>query len=259
VLADSEPDASDATRPTEGTTMSMLKNIAALIDSAKTLRQIAEEQENLELKSRIVDEISKLQEIREQVHAGGAQTAPPGLTNAGAGEDPAPGLLDNQSHAVRLEPPKDSDTYSIAANEETDKATDESSDTDVDIPIATGAQDTEELTEEQRFMLAESRIAELEPLHQSILRKMNDVLTDDQKRTKSVASKAGRKAGLAGKELQKSVMTALLLSEEQQQQMVEARKELQRVRMAIAKQVEGLLDKGQLDEVLKGGTPTSKN
>ena len=243
--------------------MSMLDTIAALIDSAKALRQIADETNNLELKSRIVDEISKLQEIREQVHTGDAQTTVP----APSSEASTPSLLDNQSATVRLEPPKDSDTYSLASSTE-DQAnttaavgtpTDESSDTDVDIPTITGAQDTEELTEEQRFMLAESRIAELEPLHQSILRKMNDILTDEQKRTKLVASKTGRKAGLSGKELQKSVVTALKLTAEQQQEMVAARKELQQVRLAIAKQVEGLLDKGQLDEVLRGGSPTSKN
>ena len=247
--------------------MSILKNIAALIDSAKALRQIAEEVENLEIKSKIVDEISKLQEIREQVHAGDTATDTPQLATGEAAEQRSASLLDNQSPTVRLEPPKDSDTYSLAASEEstaaeqtdgpaTDKGT---SDTDVDIPVSTGPQDTEELTEHQRFILAESRIAELEPLHQSILRKMNDVLTDEQVRTNSVATKSGRKAGLKGKELQKSVMDALKLSEEQQKQMSAARKELQQVRIAIAKQVESLLDKGQLDEVLRGGTPSSKN
>lgn len=247
--------------------MSILKNIAALIDSAKSLRQIAEEVENLEIKSRIVDEISKLQEIREQVHAGDTTTATSSLAASEPGEQRSSSLLDNQSPTVRLEPAKDADTYSIAANEETTPSGETNgptsakgtSDTDVDIPVSTGAQDTEELTEQQRFMLAESRIAELEPLHQSILRKMNDVLTEEQLQTKSTAAKSGRKAGLKGKELQKSVMDALQLTEEQQTHMAEGRKELQRVRMAIAKQVEGLLDKGQLDDMLRGGTPSSKN
>jgi hypothetical protein len=49
--------------------MSVLDAIGGLIDSAKRLRSLAEELQSVELKSRIVDEIVRLQELREQAFA----------------------------------------------------------------------------------------------------------------------------------------------------------------------------------------------
>ncbi|HUG91941.1 MAG TPA: hypothetical protein VML55_13970, partial [Planctomycetaceae bacterium] len=105
--------------------------------------------------------------------------------------------------------------------------------------------------EQQRFVLAEQRILEIEPLHQAALRKMNEILTEEQRRIKAETTRAGMKAGKKGRDLQQSVMAALGLSAEQQQRMAAARKELLDVRQAIGRQVEGLLSKDQLERMLQ--------
>jgi hypothetical protein len=121
------------------------------------------------------------------------------------------------------------------------------------LPAAAGpaSASTDGLSEEQRVSLAEQRIAELEPLHQAALRKMNEILTDDQRRVKAEATRTGMKAGKKGRDLQQSVMAALQLTGDQQQRMAAARKELLEVRQAIGRQVEGLLSKEQLEQMLQ--------
>jgi hypothetical protein len=115
---------------------------------------------------------------------------------------------------------------------------------------------SQDLPEEEQFVVAQARIAELEPLHQAALRKMNDVLTDEQKAKKTAATKKNRKAGLKGKELQAAVMSVLDLTDEQQQHLSSARQELLRVRQTISHQVKGLLSKEQLDQMLRGQRTT---
>ncbi|MBM80406.1 MAG: hypothetical protein CMJ78_07405 [Planctomycetaceae bacterium] len=105
------------------------------------------------------------------------------------------------------------------------------------------------LTPEQRSAVAEMRISELEPLHQVILKKMNDILTPEQKKLKSANTKQGREKGLRGKELQQFVIGSLGLDEDQKNRMVTARKELHDIRVEIKKYVGQLLTDEQKERI----------
>jgi hypothetical protein len=173
---------------------------------------------------------------------------------------------------ARLEPSGESETYGFAQEEAeesngksedgeaTGKASADGADKKHTKQKATNAgaeaakqdaESDEELTEEVRFAIAEQRIAELEPLHQAALQRMNDVLTTEQAAKKAAATKQGLAAGLRGKQLQDAVFSVLELTEEQQQAIEKGRHDLHRVRLAIGKQVEGLLTKEQLDGLLR--------
>jgi hypothetical protein len=261
--------------------MSVLDAIGGLIDSAKRLRSLADELQSVELKSRIVDEIVRLQEIREQTFndgiSGNGEPADP--TSDGAKIEKALLPDDESTKFARLEPSADGETYSLTpeedqsltepdseeeaaasllADEESAEASASSSDTELGFSSTSDTEQIpssdvqlQDLTEEKRFSIAQARIAELESLHQAALRKMNDVLNDEQKARKTSATKKHRKAGLKGKELQAAVRNALGLTDEQQQQLSLARREVVHVRQAIAHQVEGLLSKEQLDKMLR--------
>lgn len=263
--------------------MSVLDAIGGLIDSAKRLRSLADELQSVELKSRIVDEIVRLQELREQAFndaiSGNGESAD--STSDEAKSEKALLPDDESTKFARLEPSADGETYSLTpeedqsstkpdsdveeeaaasllADEESAGTSASSSDTELRFSSTSDTEQIpssdvqlQDLPEEKRFAVAQARIAELEPLHQAALRKMNDVLTDEQQARKTAATKKHRKAGLKGKELQAAVRNALDLTDEQQQQLSLARREVVHVRQAIAHQVEGLLSKEQLDQILR--------
>ena len=104
-------------------------------------------------------------------------------------------------------------------------------------------------TKEERSRSAEIRIQELEPLQQSALKKINDVLTPEQAKKKAIAAKAARKAGKKGAELQQYVMSYLDLNAKQKDRMAAAGKELHKIRLAIAREVEHLLDDNQKKQI----------
>jgi hypothetical protein len=173
---------------------------------------------------------------------------------------------------ARLEPSAEGETYSLSPDEdssvlsnsdENSAVSSRGSDTELGISstsdtaqLSSADVQSQDLPEEEQFVVAQARIAELEPLHQAALRKMNDVLTDEQKAKKTAATKKNRKAGLKGKELQAAVMSVLDLTDEQQQHLSSARQELLRVRQTISHQVKGLLSKEQLDQMLRGQRTT---
>lgn len=252
--------------------MSLLDSVSGLMKSAKSLRTIAESLGDVELKSQIVDEMLQLQEIREQLTT-------PGPTN-GDGEfasgqpdrtqkDTVLSFNDSDKMA-HFEPSADSETYGLHADAERaesqsgaavdspESAVISSSKTDADIPTeidksadSPAGSQFANLSEEDRFRLAEENIRDLEPLNLAALNKMNDILTDEQKKKKAAATKAGVRANKKGRELQQAVMVAIGLDDEQKDRMAAARAELQRIRTAISKQVEGLLTPEQTAQLLK--------
>jgi Spy/CpxP family protein refolding chaperone len=256
----------------KGPNMSLLDSVSGLMKSAKSLRAIAENLGDVELKSQIVDEMLQLQEIREQLTA----TAP---TNGDVAAISAPPdreqkdkalSFDDKEKFAQFEPSADGETYGLHADAERmgskpgaavdapESAVISSAKTDADIPVdaansspsPTESQYTN-LSEEDRFRLAEKNIRELEPLNLAALNKMNEILTDEQKKKKAAATKAGIRANKKGRELQQAVMAAIGLDDDQKERMAAARAELQRIRTAISKQVEGLLTPEQTAQLLK--------
>ena len=263
--------------------MSTNDAIVSLIGAAKELRSIAEELGNVEVKARILDVLVELQEFRSQgiSESAPAEEPPPAAPEPEPSPEPSPAedaspapLLGafTQEHA-RMESSGEIETYSFHQDEpETDgeaagkektsggesqqKAGDGKSGKDKAKKKDADAKESEtppeaDMSEEQRFKMAEQRIVELEPLHQAALKRMNDVLTPEQAARKKAATKKGLAAGLKGKQLQEAVMSVLELTEEQQQQLDKGRHDLHQVRLAIGKQVEGLLSKQQLDKLLR--------
>jgi Spy/CpxP family protein refolding chaperone len=252
--------------------MSLLDSVSGLMKSAKNLRTIAENLGDVELKSQIVDEMLQLQEIREQLTAteptngdGEATPTPPDPSQ----KDKVLSFDDNDKFA-HFEPSADGGTYGLHADGEGPESNSSatasppestvisSAKTDADIPTDTaGKSDSPvgsqyaNLSEDDRFRLAEENIRDLEPLNLAALNKMNNILTDEQKKKKAAATKAGIRANKKGRELQQAVLAAIDLDDEQKDQMAEARSELQRIRTAISKQVEGLLTPEQTSQLLK--------
>ena len=265
----------------------LLESVSRLTDCAKKLRTIADELNTVEVKSEIVDQIILIQEIREEILTHGEDS---GMLRAEPAAAPASAnsKLNANVGLVRVEPPKESETYGFvkepdpepeppapepsaqptpesaeggeathekpaegeesskkaepeaeakASVETEEKPTDEKD--EAESPEATPPDDG--MTPEQRAALAEMRISELEPLQQAVLKRMNDILTVEQKKKKSANTKVGQKKGLAGRELQQFVISSLELSDEQQHRMVVSRKELHDIRVEIKKHVANLL------------------
>lgn len=258
--------------------MSAAVSITRLIDVARRLRTAADEIGNVELKSQIVDEISTLQEIREtlssdheteprpvQAASLEATSVPQDSSESLEHRIPEPkdehgGVEDSkdfQTKMNRLEPTGDGEGYGILADapEDEEALADDESDCSaterektVDPENASAKTDkktrstgNQELSADERAVI-EMHIAELEPLKQSALRRMNDLFTPEQKKIKAQATKAGRKAGKTGRELQHHVYSAIRMSPEQKEQFLVARKDFESVREAIRKQ-EALLGK----------------
>ncbi len=256
----------------KGPNMSLLDSVSGLMKSAKNLRSIAETLGDVELKSQIVDEMLQLQEIREQLTAAGPTNGDGEATPNPSDREQKDKVLsfDDKQKMVQFKPSADGETYGLhpdgagpdsksgAAASPPESAVISSAKTDTDIPTDTvdksdspaGSQFAH-LSEEDRFRLAEENIRDLEPLNLATLNKMNDILTGEQKKKKAAATKAGIRANKKGRELQQAVMAAIDLDDEQKEQMAEARSELQRIRTAISKQVEGLLTPEQTSQLLK--------
>jgi hypothetical protein len=267
--------------------MSMLDSVSGLIDSARRLRGLADSLGAAELKAQIAEELLRLHEFREGLllAGGDGQTAPAHHSQGGpARSSPQPRqvLIDGDSKIFHLDADGVTETYDLhvdgpesarpsngrqaatapseavappaaageaaAASNAGTVAAEEAAERRADVAAA---KPPGTMSDQERFALAEQRILELEPLHHAALRKMNDLLTEDQRRTKAEATRAFTKAGRRGRELQQAVMAALRLTPEQQQAIVAARKELLDVRQAIARQVEGLLSKEQLERMLQ--------
>ncbi|MBW3539605.1 MAG: hypothetical protein KY476_04985 [Planctomycetes bacterium] len=242
-----------------GAAMSVLESLRELVECAKALRACADEVGATAIKERLVDELLRLQELRESLITADAAAA---VAITPAAKQPV--LISNGGPATfQFEPSATNETYSLVLEQSPHESAaaarpsagdtqlmDASDTVELAVSAVPASAEAKELTESERFALAEQRIADLEPLHQAALRRMNDLLTEGQRRRKAEATRAGVKAGLKGRALQQAVMDALDLSPQQQQAMTAARKELHDCRQAIARQVEGLLSKEQLDRML---------
>ena len=165
--------------------------------------------------------------------------------------EPAPKPVpDGQESGESSDGESNSDTPTDTDAESSDKpAEDKSDSTESEESSEQEKSETEEapsepddgMTPEQRAVMAEMRISELEPLQQAVVKRMNDILTPEQKKLKSANTKVGQKKGLSGKQLQQFVISSLELSEEQQTKMTSARKELHDLRVEIKRHVANLL------------------
>lgn len=273
---------------------SISESIGRLIASARKLRELADELGNVDLKSQIIDEISNLQEIRDELSEEGgshvlSSTDLASMVKA-AGEvkqeEPTPAPAPEGSSQLKLReerfaviaPSDDGETYGIGADAEDDDSeveetsqddgasesdggaddgdegeseTDGIADSAVDVPVAdrnekSGTVSQPEknpgkpkpsLSPEQRAM-AEMRIADLEPLERDAQRRLETVLSPEQRQIKTQATKAGRDAGKTGRDLQLYVHKAMKTTPEQRHQISAARKDLQTIREAIEKERE---------------------
>ncbi len=258
------------------------ESISRLIEIARRLRDAAGELQNVDLKSQIVDEISALQEIRDQLIGSSDSTVEipvaAALQAAAAARDRNPTGSDrpdkiplSESSMAVLKPSENGETYSLSPQEEEEpllveekpvlvEVTEDtvvqaasSSDT-AELPIPQDSPDDDKLSPEERSARAEMRIAELEPLQRVALKKMNDVLSPEQKKIKMKAEKAGKEQNKEGAELKQFVYSAMKLTPEQKTQISTARKELHTIRAAIAKEVEHLMDDDQKKKVQESET-----
>jgi hypothetical protein len=226
----------------------VVASISRLVKIARALRTAADELGQVDLKSQIVDEISTLQEIRDEIADDSHLTEteiPASLAAAAAPTpeaDPASttetvAALDDASMGV-VQPSGTEETYTINAVDEeeeieaanssasaTENAGDESSPTEQKGPNL-----------DQRRAVIEMRIADLEQLEQDATRRLNDVPSTEQKKIKVKANHAGREAGKTGKELQQFVYGAMKLTHDQKVEIQAVRKDLLKLREAIAKE-----------------------
>jgi len=235
---------------------SIHESLSRLVDAARKLRDLAGELNHLELKSQIVDEISTLQEIHDalarssdtSVDLPAAPGNPPPATNT----EPSRKPLGDDSMSVYT-PAEYTGTYALSEDAEETPA--EAADQVVDGQQTDKAVDSEAKAL-QRAAQAEKTISELELILQSAIRSMNSVLTVDQKRIKVRETKAAEGTGLSAGELRNRIYAAMMLSDDQRNQIAEARKQISEIRASIAQELTHLMDDEQRAKVT--GTPESK-
>lgn len=217
----------------------LVERISRLVEIARRLRAAADELGQVDLKSQIVDEISTLQEIRDELHGDGsvAEVKPPEVASQET-DSPSPAkdlesLVDASMGIVN--PTGKEETYSFTAEAEEE--------VDAPPPPATAVTDEPSVEKpktgpsvDERRAVIEMRVADLEQLEQAATRRMNDVPTAEQKQIKAKAMHAGREAGRTGKELQQYAMGAMRLSPEQRSELQAARKDVLSLREAIEKE-----------------------
>lgn len=248
-------------------------SITRLIDIARRLRSIAEELKNVELKSQLVDEISSLQELRDSLSSGDTQTIPAAAMLSETAPETAPAsdqghgrhdsgnnhgsgnhhgrparLLGDSSMKV-LEPTGDTDTYSLHIEASAPPAPVIQVTAAAPAGKAPAASKPASPTPEELARQAELKIAELEPLQQSLIRRMNEILTPEQTRARAIATKEAKDSGKTGRDAQQYVFEALHLTPEQKVQWAAARKDLQAVREQIAQQVALLMTDDQKQRI----------
>ena len=222
-------------------------NVDRLVEIARRLRTAAGELGQVEIKSQIVDEISELQEIRDELR--GSDTKAEAATSEvqDESENPPVEVLADAGIGI-VEPTGNEETYSLTPEDESSDSAESADDsaqpneTESDSGPANTPAQTKDTTAEQRALI-EMRIADLEQLEQAATKRMNDVPTPEQKQIKAKALKAGREAGRSGKELQQYANGAMHLSPEQRSEIQAARKDVLSLREAIAK------ERASLDEL----------
>ncbi|MBI1314359.1 hypothetical protein GC176_23940 [bacterium] len=231
--------------------------IDRVIKIARTLRDVAGELGKVDLKSQIIDEISILQDLREEFGAATGLVVGNGVASASSDSDTevistAAFKLGDNSMAV-IQPSGDTETYHIAHALEAEEPTPATA----TVPpsnasrteAANAGSNVSDDERAKRAAQAESRIAELEPLHAAAAKRVNDVLTPEQNQIRVKATKAARAAGRTGQDARNYIYAAMKLSDEQKVQLADARKELTAIRAAISKEIEFLLDDEQRQRV----------
>ena len=220
-------------------------SISRLVEIARRLRVVADELGHVEIKSQIVDEISTLQEMRDEFPG---HEADPGHEVADAEQlevtQNSPVEMHEDAGLGIVEPTGKEETYSLTPEEENEPSEDVSlpgadADAAVDDVPATATVKAGPNFDERRAVI-EMRIVDLEQLELVATKRMNDVPTAEQRQTKAKAQKAGRDAGKSGKELQQYAYGAMHLTPEQRSDIQAARKDVLSLREAIEKERESL-------------------
>ncbi len=222
-------------------------SISRLVEIARRLRTAADELGQVEIKSQIVDEISILQEMRDEARADGDHLDHEVVEaeQVEVAED-SPVELHEDAGLGIVEPTGKEETYSLTPEEENeengaaDEAASPGGDAETDAPATPKAGPKFD----ERHAVIEMRIADLEQLEQAATKRMNDVPTVEQRQTKAKAQKAGREAGKSGKELQQYAYGAMHLTPEQRSEIQAARKDVLSLREAIEKERESLEELG---------------
>jgi len=226
---------------------SVHKSITRLIESARRLRDAADQLGNADLKSQIVDEISALQDLREDLAGSGDTTVdlPAGIAAAAQSSQAAPNkpkaLGDNPMN-VYTPSNQMGRTYALTEEEEpVEEVVDEAA------KKKRQADDAEKKA--KRAAEAEKVIAELEVILQDAIRSMNDCLSQEQKKIKVRETRAGEAAGKSAAEIRNTVLSAMKLSDDQKIKISDARKQVAQIRASIAAEVTYLMDDQQRAQV----------
>jgi hypothetical protein len=217
-------------------------SISRLVEIARRLRTAADELGQVEIKSQIVDEISVLQEMRDEARDDGDHLDYEVVEaeQVEVAEDSSVELHEDAGLGI-VEPTGKEETYSLTPEEENGAADEAaSSGGDADAPATAKAGPKFD----ERRAVIEMRIADLEQLEQAATKRMNDVPTVEQRQTKAKAQKAGREAGKSGKELQQYAYGAMHLTPEQRSEIQAARKDVLSLREAIEKERDSLEELG---------------
>jgi hypothetical protein len=172
------------------------ESISRLVELARRLRTAAGELGQLDLKSQIVDEITTLQEIRDELLGDRSGDEYDRVAPTSREADPASSserMVSLSDAGIGIfQPTGNDETYSLTPEGEAPPET--SSNDAVASPLAPPK--TAPSAGDLRAMI-EMRIADLEQLEQAATRRMNDVPTAEQKQIKAKAQHAGREAGKA--------------------------------------------------------------
>ena len=224
--------------------------VTRLIETARRLRKIADELNNLQLKTQIVDEISSLQDIRDALadsadsnvdlsanmvqKAAEPDFATPGKAKA-LGED-----------AMNVyTPAENAGTYALTKEKEEPEVVEETADeTEEESPAAN---DPEHAA--KRAAQAEKAIAELEVILQDAIHTMNSILTPEQKTIKIRETKSGEAVGKSAAEIRNAVYAAMKLTDKQKVHISDSRKQIQQIRASIAEELTWLMDDEQRDKI----------
>ena len=250
--------------------MAVESMIDTLIEVAQELRKVAIESDRSDLKWKVVEQLSELMELRDSLRSQDEPDAsvtgthfeitPDDTVIESPNEDASAkeaGDLLEEGGMVVIQPSSDGETYGISQDSKSDipEAADPISakaNEEMSAPNSkTSHKGNSSEAPSTDCELAEQRIRELEPRHQAILERMNNILTEEQKVVKRSVTLEGRAAGKQTKQIQKEVLSAIHLTEKQAKLMAAKRQELKEIREQIAAQVDGLLSPEQKQELQK--------
>jgi len=231
---------------------SIQQSVTRLIETARQLRRIADELSNVELKAKIVDEISNLQDIRDALADSGDTTVD--LPAAAEQETAEPETDSSPEKSTALgdnsmsvyTPAENAGTYALTEEEEESEDVEEPVD-EIEEESPATTDDPEHAT--KRAAQAEKVIAELEVILQDAIQAMNSTLTPEQKKIKVRETKAGEAAGKSAAEIRNAVYAAMKLTDEQKIRISDSRKQIQQIRASIAEELTWLMDDEQRNKI----------